>query len=132
MSRPAECKRLIVGALSIGLLAAGYALGRHVGVQAIFVSPLFVFALSWALLAGIEFPKAHWAALRAGAPSVFFLSQLPYLGFLLLPVEIAASGALLGNRKELPLWKAMSAMAMVRVLVIASLQPWYLMDLLAW
>ncbi len=132
MSESTRRKRLIAGSTAVAVLGLGFFFNQSTGVYAIFCSPIFFFGLAWAFLFYIDLPKAHWAALRASMPIVLFLSQLPYLGFLLLPLEIGVSGALIGNRKTLALWKAIVLMATARILVIAALEPWYLKDLLAW
>ncbi len=132
MSESTKRKRLIAGTIAVVLLCLGFFLTQRVGPYAVFCSPILFFGLAWAFLACIDFPRAPWAALRASLPTVLFLSQLPYLGFVLLPFEIAASGALIGNRKTLALWKAIFLMAIARVLVLAALEPWYLKDLLEW
>jgi hypothetical protein len=126
MKKLAIRRKLTAGAVVVIVLGASLLLGRYASR----CSPIIFFVVSWAALAGAGLPKPHWAALRASVPVALFLSQMPYLGFLLLPVEIALSGALVGNRKSLSLWKAILLMAVLRIAIIAVIEPWYIKDML--
>lgn len=134
MNDLAKRRQVFAGLVIVVALAAGSGLARHVDalIAVVLCSPVLFVVLAWALLTAIGFPKAHWAALRACLPTLLFLSQMPYLGFVLLPFEILASGALVGNRTNLKFWKAACLMGAARLLAIAALEPWYLKDLLAW
>ena len=58
----------------------------------------------------LKIATSLWALL----PCAFFLSQMPYLGFILFPVELIASGLLMAFRSGLDVSKSMLIVGVAR------------------
>ena len=99
----------------------------------VFANYVFSFMIFWTATSllkvqrHLRLPGSLWAA---ASWNIWFPSELAYIGFFLLPVEIVFAGLLLSFRSDLTTWKAIGISAVTRLLVSIVIQPSYLADLL--